>query len=164
MGAKSTTEMAVAAVLALTAVTLLAEEPSDQGVKTAVRAAWDTYITAFSDGRTDVVAEQVYAAPSYVLGAAGGTVRMTTHDTKEGFDQIHQTLQREQYDRTETDHVEICVLNGGTALLTARYTRYRTNGEVLTTGASGYLFALLEGQWKILAIMGNPADKLVACD
>ena len=164
MSGKSTTELALVTVLALTAATLLAQEPSERNVKTAVRTAWDTYITAFSDGRTDVVAEQLYAAPSYVLGASGGTVRMTTDDTKEGFDQIHQTLQREQYDRSETDHVEICVLNGGTALLTARYTRYRTSGEVLTTGASGYLFALLEGQWKILAIMGNPADKLVACD
>ena len=89
---------------------------------------------------------------------------MTTHDTQKGFDQIHQTLQRERYDRTETDHVEICVLNEGTALLTARYTRYRTNDEVLKSGASGYLFGLLDGQWKILAIMGNPDDKLVVCD
>ena len=164
MGRKSTTGVAFATVLALTATTLLAQESSDRDVKTAVRAAWDTYITAFSDGRTDIVAEQVYAAPSYVLGTTGGTVRMTTHETQKGFDQIHQTLQRERYDRTETDHVEICVLNEGTALLTARYTRYRTNDEVLTSGASGYLFGILDGQWKILAIMGNPDDKLVVCD
>ena len=48
-----------------------AQEIAEDEVKTAVRAAWDAYIVAFSAARTDVVARDVYAAPSFQLGARG---------------------------------------------------------------------------------------------
>ena len=56
------------------------------------------------------------------------------------------------------------MINAGTALLSAYFTRYRTDDTVLMTGASSYLFAKVDGDWRILAIMANPARKLIACD
>ena len=62
------------------------------------------------------------------------------------------------------DRTAICVINAGTALLSAYFTRYRTDGTVLLRGASSYLFAKVDGDWRILANMANPARKLIACD
>ena len=100
-----------------------AQPPNTQDVKTAVRMAWDAYIEAFSAGRTDVVASESYVAPSYQLGANGGTVRMTTSDIKAAFDDIQASLNQARYARSETDIATICVINAGTALLVARYSR-----------------------------------------
>ena len=141
-----------------------AQEIAEDEVKTAVRSAWDAYIVAFSAGRTDVVARDVYAAPSFQLGARGANVRMTIADTKAAFDATHRSLATERYDRSETDATEVCVLNDGAALLTAHFTRYRTDDSVLTNGASAYLFAKFDDDWRIVAIIANPAAKLIACD
>ena len=133
-------------------------------VKAEVRAAWDAYIDAFSAGRTDVIAAEVYAAPSFQLGPAGAAVRSDTAETRAAFDATHERLALESYDRSETDRAEICVINPATALLSAHFTRYRTDGSVLTRGASAYLFARVDGSWRILAIIANPDEKLIACD
>ena len=141
-----------------------AQPPNTQGVKMSVRMAWDAYIAAFSAGRTDLVANEVYVAPSYQLGANGGTVRMSTSDVKAAFDDIHASLNQARYARSETDIATICVINAGTALLSARYTRYRDDDTVLARGTSSYLFAKFQGEWRIVAIMGNPSGNLITCD
>lgn len=161
----STVSISVAMVIATCAIAQPhAQDVSEREVKTAVRAAWDAYIDAFSDGRTDIVANDVYAAPSFQLGSDGTNIRMTSTETLADFDATHRSLELQQYDRSETDHAEICVMNDGAALLTARFTRYRTDGSVLTKGASAYLFGKFVDGWRIVAIMGNPAAKMVACD
>ncbi len=141
-----------------------AQQALESEVKTDVRAAWDAYIEAFSRADTDAIANDVYAAPSFQLGDTGANVRVTVADTKTAFDTTHARLAPERYDRSETDQAEICVINGGTALLTAYFTRYRTDESVLLSGASAYLFARFEDGWRIVAIMGNPSRKLISCE
>jgi hypothetical protein len=143
---------------------LHAQDTTEVDVKAAVRAAWDLYIDAFSAGQTDVIARKVYAAPSFQLGNDSANVRGTEADTKASFDATHQALSEASYDRSETDRAEICVINNGTALLSAYFTRYRTDDTVLTTGASSYLFAKFPTGWRIVAIMANPDAKLITCD
>lgn len=142
-------------IIGVASVVAHAQEVSEREVKTEVRAAWDAYIEAFSGARTDVVANDVSAAPSFQLGAGGANVRMTAADTKAAFDATH---------RSETDTAESCVLNEGAALLTAHFTRCRTDDSVLTKGASAYLLGKFDDGWRIVAIIGNPVRKLVACE
>ena len=146
------------------APSLKAQTVPEAEVKTEVRAAWDAYIEAFSAGRTEVIAREIYSAPSFRTGAEGAAVLGTAAETQASFDAIHRQLAPEDYDRSETDRAEICVINSGTALLSAYFTRYRTDGSMLARGASSYLFAKVDGEWRILAIMANPARKLIACD
>ena len=157
----------IAAILLATAclpAAAAAQATPETDVQAEVRAAWDAYIEAFSAGRTGVIAEEVYAAPSFQLGPAGAAVRPGAAETRAAFDAIHRQLAPERYARSETDRAEICVINPATALLSAHFTRYRTDGSVLSRGASSYLFARVDGDWRILAIMANPAGKLIACD
>ena len=143
---------------------LEAQTVPEAEVKTAVRAAWDAYIEAFSARRTEEIAREIYSAPSFRTGAEGAAVLGTAADTQASFDAIHRQLAPEGYDHSETERTEICVINSGTALLSAYFTRYRTDGTVLLRGASSYLFAKVDGDWRILANMANPSRKLIACD
>ena len=143
---------------------LEAQTVPEAEVKTEVRAVWDAYIEAFSAGRTDLIASDIYSAPSFRIGAEGAAMLETAAETRASFDATHRQLATERYDRSETDRAEICVINAGTALLSAYFTRYRTDGSVLTRGASSYLFAKVDGEWRILTNMANPARKLIACD
>ena len=161
---RASTTAAILFAIACYPAAAVAQAPPESDVKAEVRAAWDAYIEAFSAGRTDVIAGDIYAAPSFQLGAAGAAVRSEAAETRAAFDAIHRQLAPERYDRSETDRAEICVINPATALLSAHFTRYRTDGSVLSRGASSYLFARLDGGWRILAIMANPAGKLIACD
>ena len=163
MASPASTVSVVMIILACAIAQTFAQEVPEGEVKTAVRADWDAYIDAFVAGRTDVVANDVYAAPSFQLGSGGTNVRMTATETQASFDATHRSLRLEQYDRSETDRAEICVINDGAALLSARYTRYRTDGSVLMTGASAYLFGRFGNAWRIVATMGNPAAKMIVC-
>ena len=148
----------------LTPESVEGQQSGAEDVKTAIRTAWNAYIDAFSAGRTDLAVSAVYADPSYQLGSTGATLRMTVGDVEAAFEAIHTSLDEERYDRSETDAATICVINGGTALLSAHYTRYRTDDTVLTTGASSYLFAKFSDDWRIVAIIANPSGKLIVCD
>ena len=119
-----------------------------------------------SDGKIEKKSKQLTVVERKRLKEAKGcqNVRMTTADTEAAFDETHRTLATERYDRSETDAAEICVLNDGAALLTAHFTRYRTDDSVLTNGASAYLFGKFDDGWRIVAIIANPAAKLIACD
>ncbi len=161
---RASTTAAILLAVACLPTAVVAQAPPESDVKAEVRAAWDAYIEAFSAGRTDVIAEEVYAAPSFQLGPAGAAVRLGAAETRAAFDATHRQLAPERYDRSETDRAEICVINPAAALLSAHFTRYRTDGSVLSRGASSYLFARVDGDWRILAIMANPAGKLIACD
>ncbi len=90
-----------------------AQVTPESDVKTEVRAAWDAYIEAFSAGRTEVIANDIYAAPSFQLGAAGASVRSSAADTRASFDATHERLALERYDHSETDRAEICVIQPG---------------------------------------------------
>ena len=165
MPTRAASSVTLAAVLALClAPAPAAQDVPEAQVKSEVRAAWDAYIEAFSARRTDVIADDVYSAPSFRIGPQGAAVLGTAAETRASFDAIHRQLAPENYDRSETDRTEICVINAGTALLSAYFTRYRTDGTVLLRGASSYLFARVDGDWRILANMANPARKLIACD
>ena len=156
----------VASVLVVTwsEMKVLTQESGEAEVKAMVRAAWERYIDAFSAARIEVIADEVYSAPSFQLGDAGASVRVTAGDTQSAFEATHARLAPERYDRSETDQAEICVINPGTALLTAYFTRYRDDGTVLSSGASAYLFASFAEGWRIVAIMGNLSAKLITCD
>ncbi len=161
---RASTTTAILFAIACLPAAAAAQAPPESDVKAEVLDAWDTYIEAFSAGRTGVIAEEVYAAPSFQLGPAGAAVRPGAAETRAAFDAIHRQLAPERYERSETNRAEICVINPATALLSAHFTRYRTDGSVLSRGASSYLFARVDGDWRILAIMANPAGKLIACD
>ena len=143
---------------------VIGQELAEETIKEEVLAAWDAYIAAFSAGQTDIVANRVYSTPSFQLGAQGAAVRLTATDTKVAFDEIHRDLAAERYSHSETDTATICVLNSGSALLTAHFTRYRNDNSVLTQGASAYVIAKFDGDWRIMSIIANPKAKLINCD
>ena len=143
---------------------VLGQELDEDTVKKEVLTAWNAYIAAFSAGQTDVVANRIYSPPSFQVGPQGATARLTARDTKVTFDEIHQSLAAERYSHSETDTATICVLNPNSALLTAHFTRYRNDNSVLTQGASAYVFAKFDGDWRIMSIIANPKAKLINCD
>ncbi len=143
---------------------VIGQEIAEDTIKEEILTAWNAYIAAFSAGQTDVVANRVYSAPSFQVGEQGATVRMTATDTKVAFDEIHRYLAVERYSHSETDTATICVLNSGSALLTAHFTRYRSDNSVLTKGASAYVFAKFDDDWRIMSIIANPKAKLIDCD
>ena len=143
---------------------VIGQELAEDTIKEEVLTAWSAYIDAFSAGQTDVVTNRVYSTPSFQLGQQGATVRLTASETKVAFDKIHQNLAAERYSHSETDTATICVLNSGSALLTAHFTRYRNDNSVLTKGASAYVFAKFDDDWRIMSIIANPKAKLINCD
>lgn len=144
--------------------TVIGQELSEDTIKDEVLTAWNSYIAAFSAGQTDVVANRIYSTPSFQVGAQGATTRLTTRETKVAFDEIHRYLAAERYSHSETDTATICVLNSSSALLTAHFTRYRSDDSVLTKGASAYLFGKFDNDWRIMSIIANPKAKLIDCD
>ena len=151
-------------IIVVRGAALAGQEIPENTTKAEILAAWNAYIAAFSAGQTDVVANRSYATPSFQVGEQGANVRMTENDTKLAFDEIHQYLAAERYSHSETDTAAICVLNSGSALLTAHFTRYRNDNSVLTKGASAYLFGKFDGDWRIISIIANPKAKLIDCD
>ena len=112
---------------ALTPESVEGQESGAEDVKTAVLAAWNSYIDAFSAGRTDLTVSAVYAASSYQLGSTEASPRMTLGGVEAAFDAIHTSLDEERYDRPETDAGTTFVISEGTAVLNGHYTTLATS-------------------------------------
>jgi hypothetical protein len=140
-----------------------AQAPSADGLKAEVSAAWEDYLKVFAAGRSDVISERVYLAPSYALGATGPSVSTTAAEIKARFDASIGALVPQSYARTTTKSANICVLNDATAILSAQFTRYRKDGSVLSEPAGTYVFSKTKQGWRIVAQIPHAPDRLIHC-
>ncbi|MFN8058604.1 MAG: DUF4440 domain-containing protein [Vicinamibacterales bacterium] len=133
-------------------------------IRAEVRAAWNAYFDAFSRGQTDVIADRMYLAPSLSLADATGVVVSTTAaDVKDRFDSSLAALAAQQYGRSVSKRVNICVLNEVSAVLSGEFTRYRRDGTVLAELAGTYLFVKAPAGWRIGAQIAHEADRVLSC-
>ena len=132
-------------------------------LKAEVRAAWDDYVRAFSQQRTDVIADRVYMAPSFNLGTNGVVLSMTKADIKSRFESALGALAAQNYRGSETKSANVCILNDTAAILSAQFIRYRKDGSVLGEPAGTYVFAKTAEGWRIVAQIGHTPDRVLKC-
>jgi hypothetical protein len=140
-----------------------AQGPAVDTLKAEVSAAWEDYLKVFAAGRSDVISERVYLAPSYALGAAGPSVSATAAEIKTRFDASIGALVPQNYARTTTKSANICVLNDATAILSAQFTRYRKDGSVLSEPAGTYVFSKTKQGWRIVAQIPHAPERVITC-
>ncbi len=128
-----------------------------------VRATWDSYINAFSEGRADLIADRFYTAPSFHGGAEGVSTVLTAGELQAAFQAVLESLARQDYRRSETRRATICVLTETTAFLDAEYVRYRADDSVLMTGAGTYLFTKRPEGWRIAGQVPHATAKALSC-
>jgi hypothetical protein len=157
--------MALAAALAIGAglSALYAQPAGQETLKAEVSAAWEEYLKLFAEGRADVIGDRVYSAPSFNLTANGPNVSMTPADTRARFESSIGALVKQNYARTTTKHANICVLNDATAILSVQWTRYRTDGSVLSEPAGTYVFSKTKEGWRIIAQTGHAPERVMTC-
>lgn len=130
-------------------------------LRATLTAALEEYVSAFSDGRADFIADSVYMAPAYFLGGAGVDVRSTRDEVQTRFEDMMAPLPAQGYDRSDIRGSDVCVLNERAALVTLDFARVRRDGSVITEGRAIYLYVRTPEGWRINASLGSaPA---IAC-
>lgn len=152
-----------AAMLATAAMTGLAQSTGREAVKADVRKALEDYVAAFSAGRPDVIAERSAFAPMLNLGATGVSTSMTAEDVRTRYDGNLTSLAAQKYQRSTVDSATVCLLNDAAAIVSGQFTRYRTDGSVLSKIAATYVFAKSDGQWKITTLISHGTDRAITC-
>jgi hypothetical protein len=135
----------------------------ERTIKTEVKAAFDQYYAWFSDGRSDLVAERAYQAPSLFLSPAGPDVRLSSDAVRARFDAVLKPLIADGYGRSEMPNPSICVLNENTATVSGRYIRYRKDGSVMGELGGIYIFTKTTGSWRIVALINHDPSKALGC-
>jgi hypothetical protein len=135
----------------------------ERTIRAEVKAAFDQYYTWFSDGRSDLVAERAYQAPSLFLAPAGPDVRSSNDAIRARFDAVLKPLIADGYSRSEMPNPSICVLNESTATVSGRYIRYRKDGSVMAQLGGIYIFTKAAGSWRIVALINHEPNKVLGC-
>ena len=113
------------------------------------------YVTAFSQGRVDFIADSVYASPAYFHRGGEVDVRMTRDDVVSRFEDMWAPLPAQGYDRSEMRGSDVCIVNRSAALVTLEFARLRRDGSVITEGAAIYFYARTEQGWRIVSSIGS---------
>ena len=152
-----------ATMVVTTSLTGLAQSTGREAVKADIRKALEDYVAAFSAGRADQIAERSALAPMLNLGAAAPTASMTARDIEQRYAGQLKGLAAQNYKRSTVDTATVCLLNDAAAIVSGTFTRYRTDGSVLSKIASTYVFAKSDGLWKITALIGHGAYRGITC-
>jgi hypothetical protein len=128
-----------------------------------VRKALEDYVWHFSAKRADLIADQSVLAPSTTIGAAAITTSHTPADVKRRYETNLNGLVAQNYARSTVDSATVCLLNDSAAIVSGQFTRYRTDGSVLSHIASTYVFAKSDGRWRIVTQAGHSMDRKIAC-
>jgi len=115
----------------------------------------EKYVTAFSDGRVDFIADSVYTAPAYFFGNGRVDVRMTRDDIMRRFQEMWSPLPAQGYDRSEIRGSDVCILNDSAALVTLDFARLRHDGTVIVAGTAIYFYAKTEQGWRVTSSVGS---------
>ncbi len=140
-----------------------AQALNQEALKAEISVAWEEYVRAFSEQRTAFIADQVYTTPSFFLRANGMQVSMAASETRAMFESSLASLAAQGYQRSETRSANICVLNEVAAVFSGQFTRYRTDGSILSELAATYLFAKTPQGWRIVAQIGHSPERILQC-
>lgn len=128
-----------------------------------VRKALEDYVAHFSAKRADLIAEQSVLAPSTTIGGTSITTSLTAADVKNRYETNIKGLVAQNYGRSQVKSATVCLLNDSAAIVSGQFTRYRTDGSVLSEIASTYVFAKSDGRWRIVTQMGHGLDRHISC-
>ncbi len=152
-----------ATMLATATLTGVAQSAGREAAKADIRKALEDYVAAFSAGRADVIAERSVLAPMLNLGGTAVNTSMTAVDVRTRYDGNIKALAAQNYQRSTVDSATVCLLNDAAAIVSGRFTRYRTDGSVLSKIAATYVFAKSDGQWKITTLISHGTDRAITC-
>ena len=140
---------------ALAGAHISAQSASRDQMRTDLTAELEKYVTAFSQGRVDFIADSVYTAPAYFFGGGRVDVRMTRDDVMSRFEDMWAPLPAQGYDRSEIRGSDVCILNNSAALVTLEFARLGRDGSVISEGSAIYFYARTEQGWRIISSIGS---------
>ena len=134
-----------------------------QSVGAEVRRLHQVYYDYFADGRADLIAERIYHPNRMSFGAGGVTIAAGRDEVEAGFRSTTDRLRTEGYDHSELVDPVICTPNAGTAILSGRFRRYRTDGTVMLESAQTYIYGRTDDGWRIHATIAHDPAVTVGC-
>ncbi len=153
----------ISTVLVGSANSAFAQSFNEEVLREEIITVWNNYISVFSEGRADVIADRIYADQSHYVENDGPVFVPTRAENEDEFQTLFTGLEAQDYDKSETQYMNICVLNPTGAILSAVYTRYRTDGSILLESGGTYMFAKFAEGWRILAVIGHSPEKVIQC-
>lgn len=139
------------------AQTLSAEK--EKRVASEVNPLIDRYNEWFGDGRTDLIADQIYSSPSFRLTPPGSVAMMTAEAIKKTFDDGRKPLMADRYARSEWVERSIRVLNEGAASVSGSLIRYQNDGTKPGHFAFTYFLGKSADGWRIAAIASHDVTR-----
>lgn len=142
---------------------ILAQSLDKAAISEKVAVVFNSYLSAFSSGQAGIIANQIYAAPAYSVPAQGPRLSLTSEALLPVFENQIAELATDDFEKTEAQRTNICVLNQSAAIVSATFTRYRSDGSVIGRGAATYFFARFPENWKIVAVTSHLQEDVIRC-
>jgi len=133
-------------------------------IKTDVKAAMAGYIASFNRKDAKAIAEGSSSSPSVTMGA-NGVAAETLDQVAARYAGNIANLEKTGWARSEISDPAVCVLSATAALADVQLTRWKTDGSVLSRGATVYILnKAKDGKWRIVTLIGHDAAKSVGCN
>jgi hypothetical protein len=148
----------VVLALILCSKTLLAQQSARFGVsdKAAIEQMFDRYNQAFSTKDYPKLREQLQAP--FLRFPASVEVLPTLDDVMDFYRTLWDSLDSQNYARSQLVESRITALAADRALVDGIYRRYRKDGTVLLEASAIYLVSKSSGAWKICGVMAQDLE------
>ena len=140
-----------------------AQSSEQQAEKAAVDHVLSDYSDAFVRGDLHAVSQHCNV-PFVVVSSQGVRVLPTASEIETWYGGIIRDLKERGYSHSVRSELHVKLLDQTTALASAVFVRYRTDGSELATIGATYILRKTEGDWKIAVVTPHPPGNIVRVD
>jgi hypothetical protein len=134
----------------------VSDTPTDE-----IRNLLRRYIHWFSEGNSERIAREAYAAPFQAFLPTGVVAIPTPEGIQFALDAAMKAMRAAGYARSEMPDPVISMLNDTAAVVSGIVTRLRADGTTLETLGTMYLVGKTAAGWRILSVVAHDAQQVV---
>ena len=121
------------------------------------------YSNAFGRGDLSAIGQHC-SVPFAFIPSEGVKVLSTISEVEARYGSIIQDLRKRGYSYSTPSELHVKLLDQTRALASAVFVRHKTDGSELETIGATYILLKIEGEWKIVVVMGHPPANVIRAD
>lgn len=133
-------------------------------VAQAARAHVEQYYTYYYERNPKALATEIFTLPWLQIGDNGVQITTTEAQNLARFEAAIADLVKRGWNRSIFTTKNVCVLTGGSAIVSGTNTRTRADGSVISVNGVSYILGKTDQGWRTVSFSSHAPTKVVRCD
>lgn len=136
----------------------------ETAVAQAARVHVERSYTYYYERNPQALATEIFTLPWIQIGDNGVQITTTEAQNLARFEAAIADLIKRGWNRSVFTTKNVCVLTGGSAIVSGTNTRTRADGSVISVNGVSYILGKTDQGWRAISFSSHSPTKVVRCD